>query len=172
MSFLRWLKKYTKPIFSHSSPTNVGRNDSSDDSNKPPQSRQTNESTPAIRRPWRRKKISRTDDARSSPLSTTHPPPTPNTKVDSLTSDGGVYQMPVMMPLPFTPGFSPANLTIVPPPEAMPPISPTSDRLVQAWNAVKDGPKFSNINRELDVVGACSALSPRLLNCMMTFPSR
>ena len=172
MSFFRWLKTYTKPISSHSSPTNVGRNHSPEDFNKPRQSRQTNESAPATRRPWRRKKLSRTDDTRSSPLSTTHPPPTPNAKVESPTSDGGVYQMPVIMPLPFTPGFSPTNLAIAPPPEAMPPLSPTSDRIVQAWDAVKDGPKFSNINRELDVVGACSALSHRLLNCMMIFVSR
>ena len=60
------------------------------------------------------------------------------------------------MPLPFTPGFAPTDLVTMPPPEATPPISPTSDKLVEAYDAVKDGPNVSSISRELDAVGACS----------------
>lgn len=66
-----------------------------------------------------------------------------------------MHETPVTMPLPFTPGFFPTNLAMVPPPEAIPPIGPTSDKLVKAWDAVKDGPKFPSMSRELSVVGAC-----------------
>ena len=160
MSFSRLLNKYTKPSSSHSAPPDVGSSHPSEDSNRP-QNRQTHATIP---RPWRWKKPSTTDRARSSPLSSSLPP-TSNANAEGSTSEGGVHESPVTMPLPFTPSFSPTSLAIVSPPEAIPPISPASDKLVKAWDAVKTGPKVSSISRELEAVGVCSV--PDLLTCCM-----
>lgn len=55
------------------------------------------------------------------------------------------------------PQVPPTNLAIVPPPEGKPAISLISDKLAEAWDAVKDGPKAASMSRGLDAVGVSSA---------------
>jgi len=61
-------------------------------------------------------------------------------------------------PLSTTPGVFLTNLAMVPSPDMVPAIGPVPDTLSDAWDAVKDNPKISNVSRELDVVGAFSVL--------------
>jgi len=94
-------------------------------------------------------------------------PSTPN--VESPTFDDAVHEMPVPMPAPSNPRFSPTNLAEVPPAEATPSISPVQNKLVEAWDAIKDDPKISDMNRGLNTLGESSI--PGLLFCyMLSFP--
>jgi hypothetical protein len=49
------------------------------------------------------------------------------------------------------------NVTVVPQPEMVPAIDPVPDKLADAWDAVKDDPKITNMSRALDTVGASPA---------------
>lgn len=65
------------------------------------------------------------------------------------------------MPQPtLIPEVSSTDLAIVPPPlaEGKSAISPISDKLAEAWDAVKDGPKVAGTSRGLDAVGVPPAL--------------
>jgi hypothetical protein len=78
-------------------------------------------------------------------------PSTPN--VESPTFDGSVHEMPVPIPAPSNPSFYPTNLAEVPPAEAMPSIRPI---LVEAWDAIKDDPNISDMNRGPSTLGVSS----------------
>jgi hypothetical protein len=92
---------------------------------------------------------------------------TPNVK--SSTFDGALHEIPVSMPAPSNPSFSPTNLAVEPPAEAMPSISPVQNKLVEAWDAIKDDPTTSDTNRGLNTVGVSSI--PGVLFCyMLSFP--
>ena len=53
------------------------------------------------------------------------------------------------------------DVAVIPSPELIPAIDPVPEKLVDAWDTVKDDPKSANTSRELDTVGVCSP--PRLL---------
>jgi hypothetical protein len=80
-----------------------------------------------------------------------------------------VHEISLSMPATSNPSFSPTNLAEVPPAEAMQSISPVQNKLVEAWQAIKDDPKISDMNRGLDTLGVSSILG--LLFCyMLCFP--
>ena len=164
MSFSRLLGKLGQPSFADSDPTDGGssphRQASTDDPDDPPQRRDTSESTPAIHRPWRRKRPSAADRSTQSQLASTTPL-IPN--VESPTSDSGMPETTPPTPLPTTPGVFLTNLTMVPSPDMIPAIGPVPDTLSDAWNAVKVNPSIPNVTRELDAVGAFSVPRHRLL---------
>jgi hypothetical protein len=67
--------------------------------------------------------------------------------------------MPLPMSLPATgPDVLLTNLPMVPRAETMSVSNPMPDSLSEAWNAVKDGPKVSNVSRRLNATGASSVL--------------
>ena len=78
-----------------------------------------------------------------------------------------MHEMPVLMPASSNPSFSPTNLAIVPSPEAMLFNSPVQNKLqaVGAWDANKDGPKISDMNRGLKIVGVF--LIPGIFFCYL-----
>ena len=85
-----------------------------------------------------------------------------------------MHEIPVPMPAPSNPRFSLTNLAIlavVPPAEAMPYISPVQNKLVEAWDAIKDDPKISDTNRGLNTVGVSSNRAFSSAICRV-FPSR
>lgn len=78
-------------------------------------------------------------------------PSTPN--VESPTFDAAV---PVPIPAPSNTSFSPANLAEVPSVEALPSIS-VQNKLVEAWDVIKDDPKISDMNRGLHTLSVFSS---------------
>jgi hypothetical protein len=159
MSFPRLLRKSSQPrLASRTSTDDQGRGSSSDDANKVPKPRrQASELVPIIPLPWRKKTPSANDRTGS-------PPPTytlsGSPKVENPTPDVGMREMPPPMSLPATgPDALLANLPMVPRAETMPVSNPVPDPLSEAWNAVKDGPKVSNMSRGLNSVGASSVPS-------------
>jgi len=164
MSFSRLLKKYSQPSFPHSAPTGAGGDPSSGDSDKPSQRRQASEPTPTIPRPWR-KKTSTTDRAQANlSLSSSILPSTAN--AESPTSEGKTCEMPVSMSLPPTVGFLPTNLSMEPPPEATPAISPIPDNLAEAWDVASRN--VSNVIRAIDAIDAVGAPSDSKLSVSLS----
>ena len=164
MSFSRLLRKLSQPSFAHSDPTGAGSSPrasaDSYDTDDPPRRRHASESTPAIPRPWRRKRPSTLDRSGQSPLAST---PALIPRVESPTSDGGMPDLPLSKALPTTPGVFLTNLAMVPSPDMVPAL-PVPDTLSDAWAAVKVNPQISNVSRELDAVGAFSVPRPHLLS--------
>ena len=117
-----------------------------------PQGRRETEPTPSLPRPWRKKGTSTVSRAGSSPPMEPTLPVAP--RVESPAPDTAVREMPIPMPLPAGPGVFFTNLTMVPPMEMMPTISPVPDLLAATWDEVKDGPKGGTVDRGIDVLGA------------------
>jgi hypothetical protein len=60
-------------------------------------------------------------------------------------------------PVPPIPRALPTNDAVVPSPEMVPAIGPVPDKLADAWDAVKNDPKVTNMSRALDTVGVSPA---------------
>lgn len=151
MSFARLLRRFSQPTLARSGPTDAGSG-TSDDSNIPQRGRQASESIPTIRRPWKAKRPSSTDHASPSQLT---PAPPLKSVVNSPTGESGVDEMPP--PVPAIPTVLLTNVVVVPSPEIIPAIDHVSDKLADAWGAVKEDPKFANTSRKLDTAGVFSA---------------
>ena len=155
MPFPRLLRKFSQPNLTRTTTTDhAGRSPSSNGSNSASkQQRQPSEPVPTLPRPWRRKTTSTGDRAGSSSPVTS--------KVESVASE--VEKNPLPMSLPAAgPDVYLTNLSVVPHTEMMSVLSPVSDTLAEAWDAVKDGPKDSNKNPRLNTVGASSVPGLRL----------
>lgn len=70
-----------------------------------------------------------------------------------------------MPPVPAIPSVFLTNVVVVPSPEIVPAINPVSDKLADAWDAVKEDPKIANTSRKLDTAGVFSALSSFSITC-------
>jgi hypothetical protein len=102
---------------------------------------------PSLHRPWT-KSPSITDHSSSSQTGSAP-------QAESPTPEGGVNATPQPT---LISGVPPTNLAIVPPPEGKRAISsPISDKLAEAWDAVKDGSKVASKSRGLDAVGMSPA---------------
>ena len=156
MSFSRLLRKHSTPNLAPPAPTDAGSNPSADGPNGQPQRRQASEPTRTIPRPWRRKRPSTTSHSSLSEQTTTSPMTPISPRVEDLIPQGGVREMPIPMPLPPDPNVFMTNLAMVPPPETIEASSPVQDKLVEAWEAVKDDPEVAKTSRELDTAGVCS----------------
>ncbi|KAH9955358.1 hypothetical protein BC827DRAFT_878060 [Russula dissimulans] len=86
----------------------------------------------------------------------TSPPefPTPvKPTIESHVPEGGMRSMTMPVPLPASPGtLSSTSPSIEPGPRTISAFSPTSNSLVEAWNAVKDGPSDSDLNWRLNAL--------------------
>jgi len=153
MPFSRLLRKFSQPSLARRSSADAERRSSSSagDPDKRPAARQASEPVPDIPHSWRRiRRLSTAGHSVPFPL-TSSPPSTPG--AEDPKSDGGVCEMP--MPLPTTPTVLTA-FTIEPPPEMIPTIMPVPDKLLEAWDAVKDDPVATNASRGLSSIGLSS----------------
>ena len=154
MSLSHLLKKFNPPSPSRATSPEAGTGLPSDNLNGLPQPRRDpTEPSPIMPRRWRKKTSSTDDRLSSSPPTRTSTPPLRST-VGSPTTEAGPHEMPMPMPLPAGPSFFLSNLSMEPVPETVSGSSPTSDKLTEAWNMVKDGPSDSNLNQRLNALGA------------------
>jgi hypothetical protein len=159
MSFSRLLKNFSHPSFARSGPTDAESN-TSDDSNVRQRGRQANESMATIRRPWKAKRPSSTDHSSPSQPKPT-PPSTPKAK--STTTESGVDED--SSPIPSIPNVLRTNVSVVPSPEMVLAVGGSvTDKLADAWDAVKDDPKIAKTSRALDTVGVPVSSVPSLLS--------
>ena len=162
MSFSRFVRKFGQPSLAHPAPAGSGNSPQTftEDPHERPKRRQASEPTPAVPRPWWRKRpwtMGRSSQyqATSSPLSIP--------KAQSSAPDVEVPEMPLPMPLPTFPGVSMTNLAMIPPPEVIPAVVPALDKLAEARDAVNDGPNMAETSRKLDSVGSFSVPPPLYL---------
>ena len=147
MPFSRLLRTSSHPTLADS---DAGGN-TSDDSSLPWRGWQTSGSKATIRhRPWKAK----------GPSTTDHSNPSQSTSI-LISTESRVDTFPT--PNPGIPSIH-LNTVAVPSPERIPAIGAVPDKLVEAWGAVKDGPKIADTNRALHAVGVSA--TPPLLFCM------
>ncbi len=132
-------------VHSGSAPTDAAGGTTSDNSNITRQGRHTSKSIAAIirRRPWKTTRPSTTGHSNTS-----QPPPTSTSKskARSPPTESGVD------------AISSPDSAIPNVPETVPATGAVPDRLVDAWNVVKDEPKIANTRHVLDTVGVCQRL--------------
>ena len=63
-------------------------------------------------------------------------------------------------PVPAIPSVLLTNIGVVPSPEIVPATGTVSDKLADAWDAIKDDTKFANTSQALDTVCVSSVPSP------------
>ena len=153
MPFARFLRRSSQPTPVRSGPSGPTdtRSSTSHDPNMPQRGRQASELMATIRRPWKAKRPPSTDPSQltpTSPLTSKDRGPTTESGVDGLSP-----------PVPAIPGVLPTNVASEPSPEMIPANDPVPDKLADAWDAVKDDPKFANMSREFDTVGVSSVPS-------------
>jgi hypothetical protein len=153
MSFTHFLRrKLGRPSHARSVTTDARTNPSGDSVNAP-QRRQASEPVLTMSLPWRTKEPSTNDH---SELSLPDPTPILESKAENPTSENGVNATSSPMPLPVAPSGVLVNLAVLPSPDMMPAISPLSDKLTEAWEAVKDDKSGASMSRKLDIVGVSS----------------
>lgn len=168
MSFPRLLRKFSHPNLARSAANDTSGSGPPDDSIRPTQRRQTSKSIPTMPL-WRKKKQSAEHFDPSMPTVT--PPIT--SYAESPTSRNGGSVLALYKALPAIPNTSPANQTMVPSLEMLPAISPMSDMLAEAWDAVKDDSKVENTSRELDTLSVSRpSVARSLLYHKLTLASR
>ena len=143
MPFSRLLRTSSQPSLADSALADAGGS-TSDDSNLPRQGWQASGSKATIRhRPWKADGPSITDH--SSPSQSTAVPPSTESKVDTHTPpDTAITSVQL-------------NSVAVPSPERIPAIGAVQDKLAEAWDAVKDGPKIAGTSCALRAVGVSAA---------------
>lgn len=155
MPFSRLLRRFSQPTLAHSDPNDAEISTSDDPNITPQRGRQASDSIAIISRPWKARRPASTDHSQASPSQRT--PTSPLTFIaKGPTTESGVDEIP---PVPAIPDVLLTNVTVVSSPEIVPAIGPVPDKLADAWDAVKDDPKFAYMNRELDIVGVSSAPS-------------
>jgi hypothetical protein len=147
MPFAHLLGRSSQPTPAHSRPIGAGSS-ISDDSNIP--RHQISELMTTIRRPWKTKKPSSTPANHSSPSQLTHTPALVS-NAKSPTTERGVDEA-----IPAVPSVLLTNVAFVPSPEIVPVIDSVSDKLVDAWDAVKVDPKSASTSRRFDTIGVTS----------------
>jgi len=165
MSLSRLLKKFSlsQPNLERPAPTDAGGSPSNDDTHKPlgPHRQQASEPTLTILRSWRKKRPSTI--GQSSPSQPFTPPLTPG--ADGPPSEHGPLEMPLPAPFPIIPSVSLATTAEGPPRPLESALNPVPDKLVEAWDAVKDDPRVTNKSRGLDNAGARSVPQLHLKRC-------
>jgi hypothetical protein len=149
MPFSRLLRTSSHPTLADSDLADAGGS-TSDDSNLPSLDWQASGSKATIRhRPLKAKGPSTIDH--SSPSQSTSIPPSTESRVDTFPA-----------PDPAIPSVH-LNSVAVSSPERIPAIGAVQDKLAEALDAVKDGPKIADTSRALHAVGVSAA--PSLFFC-------